>query len=246
MAGIHFQPPEKFNFKQLDEWPRWLKRFKQFRIASGLSAESQARQVNTLLYCLGEEGEDLLCSTNITEEEMKEYSSVRQKLNGFFQVRKNIIFERAKFNRQSQLAGETADQFIASLYNLAESCSYAELKDKMIRDMLVVGIQDMALSEKLQLDTELTLEKAKKVIRQREAVHEHQDVLVGDRNLPTAVDAMQQTKKPRKTTRAKKPEGVPSASPPGKQCTRCGKGSHKKEKCQARDAICHKCQHKGH
>ena len=138
---------------------------------------------------------------------MKEYSSVRQKLNGFFQVRKNVIFERAKFNRRSQLAGETADQFIASLYNLAENCSYAELKDEMIRDRLVVGIRDMALSEKLQLDAELTLEKAKKAIRQREAVHEHQDVLVGDRNPPTAVDAMQQTKKARKTTRAKKPEG---------------------------------------
>ena len=52
------------------------------------------------------------------------------------------------------------------LYNLAESCSYAEVKDEMIRDRLVVGIQDMALSEKLQLDAELTLEKAKKAIRQ--------------------------------------------------------------------------------
>ena len=124
MAGIHFHPPEKFDFKQPDEWPRWLKRFEQFHIASGLSAESQARQVNTLLYCLEEEGENLLHSTNITEE-MKEYSSVGQKLNGFFQVRKNVIFERAKFNCRSQLAGETADQFIASLYNLAENCSYA-------------------------------------------------------------------------------------------------------------------------
>ena len=71
MAGIHFQPPEKFDFKQPDEWPRWLKRFEQFRVASGLSAESQMRQVNTLLYCLGEEGEDLLHSTNITEDKRR-------------------------------------------------------------------------------------------------------------------------------------------------------------------------------
>ena len=71
MAGIHFQPPEKFDFKQPDEWPRWQKRFEQFRIASGLSEESDKRQVNTLLYCLGEEGEDLLRSTNITEDERK-------------------------------------------------------------------------------------------------------------------------------------------------------------------------------
>ena len=167
MAGIHFQPPEKFDFKQPDEWPHWLKRFEQFRIASGLSEESEKRQVNTLLYCLGEEGEDLLRSTNITEDERKSYSSVRAKLNGFFQVRKNVIFERAKFNRRSQLVGETADQFIASLYSLAENCNYAGLKEEMIRDRLVVGIRDMALSEKLQLDAELTLEKAKKATRSR-------------------------------------------------------------------------------
>ena len=111
MAGIHFQPPEKFNFKQPDEWPRWSKRFEQFRVASGLSAESEARQINmhVILYCLGEEGEDLLRSTNITEDERKVYSTVLEKLNGFFHVRKNIIFERAKFNRRCQLVGETAD-----------------------------------------------------------------------------------------------------------------------------------------
>ena len=112
----------------------------------------------------------------------------------------------------------------------------------MIRDRLVVGIRDMALSEKLQLDAELTLEKAKKAIRQREAVHEHQDVLTGDlRNPPTAVDAIQHTKQSRKTSNKR----LGGASPP-KKCTRCGKGSHMKDKCPARDAICHKCQHKGH
>ena len=114
-----------------------------------------------------------------------------------------MIFELAKFNRRYQLAGETVDQFIASLYNLAENCNYAALKDEMIRDRLVVGIRDTALSEKLQLDAGLTLETAKKAIRQREAVHEHQDVLIGDRNsnTPITMDAIQHTKKPRKPTR---------------------------------------------
>ena len=93
-----------------------------------------------MLYCLGEEGEDLLRSTNITEDERKVYSTVLEKLNGFFHVRKNIIFERAKFNRRCQLVGETADQFIASLYNLADNCNYGNLKNEMIRDRLVVGI----------------------------------------------------------------------------------------------------------
>ena len=55
-------------------------------------------------------------------------------------MRKNVIFDRAKFNRRSLLAGETADQFITSLYSLAENCNYINLKEEMIRDRLVVGI----------------------------------------------------------------------------------------------------------
>ena len=31
MAYVQFQPPEQFNFRKPDEWPRWRKRFKQFR-----------------------------------------------------------------------------------------------------------------------------------------------------------------------------------------------------------------------
>ena len=93
MAGIYFQSLEKFDFKQPDEGPRWLKHFEQFHTLSGLSEESDKRQVNTLLYCLGEEGEDLLYSTNITEDERKSYSSFRQKLNGFFQEEEHNLRE---------------------------------------------------------------------------------------------------------------------------------------------------------
>ena len=44
----------------------------------------------------------------------------------------------------------------------------------MICDWIVVGIRDEAMSQKLQLDTDLTLESAKKMVRQREAVREQQ------------------------------------------------------------------------
>ena len=45
------------------------------------------------------------------------------------------------------------------------------LNDEMIRDRRVIGIMDTSLSESLQMDPDLTLDKAKKCIRQRKAVH---------------------------------------------------------------------------
>ena len=62
------------------------------------------------------------------------------------------------------------DSFITALHKLAEHCGYGNLNDEMIRDRLVVGLGDSKLSEKLQLDPELTLEKAITQVRQAETV----------------------------------------------------------------------------
>ena len=64
------------------------------------------------------------------------------------------------------------EQYITSLYRLVETCDYGGLHNEMLRDRLVVSICDAAMSERLQLDPELTLEKAKKLMRQKEAVKE--------------------------------------------------------------------------
>ena len=41
----------------------------------------------------------------------------------------------------------------------------------------MVGIHDNSLSEHLQMEAELTLDKAKRLVRQREAVREQQEAL---------------------------------------------------------------------
>ena len=53
-------------------------------MASGLNSEDDHRQVCTLLYCLGNEAEDVLRSTNISEEDWKKYKEVRAKFDAFF------------------------------------------------------------------------------------------------------------------------------------------------------------------
>jgi hypothetical protein len=76
--------------------------------------------------------------------------------------------ELRRFNRRRQKEGE---QYITELYDLVEFCAYGDLKEEMLRDRLVVGIRDLNLSEKLQTDPDLTLEKVKTLVRQKAAVH---------------------------------------------------------------------------
>ena len=154
------------------------------------------------------------------------------KFDGHFKVRKNVIFEQARFNRREQEEGEIVEHFIASLYQLSEDCQYGEMRNELIRDRLVVGIHDLALSERLQTDENLTLDKAKKLIRQRDAVREQQIFL--KKGEDSSLDYM-----------GKRYSGwqVNKGSIP--KCSRCGK-THHKNQCPAKDAICYKCHRRGH
>jgi len=95
----------------------------------------------------------------ITEDKQK-HETVVAKIDDYFKVRKNVIFERASFNHRNQLPEESAEEYVTTLYNLVENCEYGELTSQMIRDRLVVGIHDTVLSERLQMDATLTLDKS--------------------------------------------------------------------------------------
>ena len=250
---VNLKPPDTFDFSKPDQWSKWKRRFKQFASASGLDKEEDARCISTLLYCLGEEADDVLSSTNISEEDGKKYDKVVEKFDEHFQVRKNVIYERARFNKRDQLEGETAEEYITALYALVKTCDYkAELQDEMIRDRLVVGIRDKALSEKLQMEAKLTLESAKKTIRQREAVKEHRQELQGDSRKGHAALEDVTKRSTHKPPRDKGGATSQNSKPPFKgrrrdTCTRCGRRKHAAgEKCPALGVVCHRCNRKGH
>ena len=161
MVQIQFKSPEPLNFKAPEDWPCWKQHFEQFCVISGLVDETAKKQVITLLYCLGEEGETLV-STNITEEHREVYDIVINKFDWLFKVTRNVISEHVHFNCWVQLEGETAKHFIIELYNLSEFCNYRELTSEMIHDRLVKGIHDHHLSERLQLDSELNWKRPKR------------------------------------------------------------------------------------
>ena len=179
MAYLGFSPPEPFVFQRPDDWMKWKRSFECFRLASGLAKEDEARQVSVLLYCMGDQADSVLMSTKIATEDSLKYNSVMSKFNEYFKVRRNVILEKARFNQRNQLAGESVEQYITVSYTLVETCKYGNLTEELLRDRLLVGICDSSLSERLQMDPELTLEKAKRIARQREAIKDHHQQLSG-------------------------------------------------------------------
>ena len=167
--NVPLQPPGSFRFDRLNEWVKSKQYFEQFHQVSRLSTQSEVRQVSTFLYTIGEDTEDMLSSTNISTDDRKSYAGVMAKFDGFFRLLSTNVLDLIG---ESQQPDESVEQFITNLYHLGKHCEYGNLRDEMIRDRIVVGIKDSTLSERFQLDLELTIEKAKNLVRQREAVHE--------------------------------------------------------------------------
>ena len=90
---------------------------------------------------------------------------VKKKFDDNFMKKKNVIYEKAKFNMRRQ-EGEPVDAFITALFNLALKCDYGKLNDEMIRYRIVVEIRNQSLSEKMELDKTLTLKKAARMARE--------------------------------------------------------------------------------
>ena len=208
--------------------------------------------MNALVYSMGDEADDILSTFHLSAADSKKYSVVKGRFNEYFVQRRNTIFERARFNQRTQESEEPVDAFITALHGLAEHCGYGALRDEMIRDRIVVGLRDARLSEKLQMDPELTLEKAVSAARQSEAVKKQQAVVRGQPQeaLSSSIDRVerQTTRFTRKPWQDKPPnKSLYTQQQSTNNCTWCGKfPSHSRHLCPAREAVCHKCRKKGH
>ena len=210
--------------------------------------------MNNLVYSMGEEANDIMVSFGLTADDAKQCELVKNRFESHFIVKilRIIIFERAKFKLRNQKEGESVETIITDLHCLAEHCEFGVLKDELIRDRIVVGLKDKKLSEKLQLDSKLTLEKAVTQARKSETVKKQQDILQGTQPDPPSANVDQISKKRGKGGKGKDQKDKPpknsklAGKTPETKCTRCLGTPHSKQECPAKDSKCNKCFKKGH
>ena len=79
---------EKFNFSGTEDWLKWIRRFERYRQSSELNREDDTLQINTLIYAMGHQAEDILTSLKLTQDELKKYDTVKAKLDSYFYQKK--------------------------------------------------------------------------------------------------------------------------------------------------------------
>ena len=172
-------PPAEFDFTKPSGWMAWRERFMRFRSATQLSKKDGQTQIDTLVYTMGPEAENVFKTFSFARarpavgsepayDEKQDFDVVIKKFDQYFIPKINTVHERAKFNARVQGADESVEQFIRSLYVLAENCKY-DNKDEAIRDRIVTGIVDTKVSLDLQRKGDsLTLAQAIESVRQAE------------------------------------------------------------------------------
>ena len=104
-----------------------------------------------------------------SEEDRTKFYIVVTKFKELCLGETNETYERFVFNSRQKNENETVDQYVTALRTLAQSCNFYNcLRDSLIRDRLVIGINDNATQKKLLQDRKLTLTKAIDICRSSE------------------------------------------------------------------------------
>ena len=143
------KPPSELDIDSLnlaDVWKEWKEAWELYRISSGLHEKDDAIQIATIQSILGTKARRVLktlpnISGDITERTVE---GILTALETYCVPRKNTTYERYVFRMTIQ-EDRSFDIFVTDLRRKAEYCDFGAIKDSLIRDQIVVGINDPKL-----------------------------------------------------------------------------------------------------
>ena len=215
------------------DFKAWQSQWDAYVSLSGLDKQSQAKQVQALTLCFSRETVTIVSLTDAQKGNAKHIvTAIQQYVEG--QLNESV--ERRNFRRRAQQPGETVDDFLVSLRELAKTCNFCsdECLQKNIRDQIIEGLLDGDTVEDLLQAKDLTLEtavaKCRAAKRQRAQLHVPRDL---------AEPSIQTLRRARLH---------PASAPPTQVCPGCGGGFHQggRKQCPAYHLQCNNCKRFGH
>ena len=130
-------------------WEFFKQQWQDYQVATALDQKSQAIHVVTFHSVMGKTCLQIFLNVNFGDEEITITSSLSA-LEDYFLPKRNVVYERYVFNSCIQTPEETVDCYVNRLRKLASSCQFGTLTEEMIRDRLVIGIQDTGTKARLR------------------------------------------------------------------------------------------------
>ena len=242
MANFQIPPPDILELNDgstASNWRTWVSAWNNYRLATKLDKEEEARQVATLLAVIGKEANKVFRTfTWASPDDAKKIAAVVSKFEEYCIPRENTIYERFLFFTRDQRESETVDQYLTELRQIAANCDFESITpDQLLRDRLVTGTKTAKVRENLLKEKKLTLEKAIDIARAAESTAVQMKVMSAESGLSVVKE---------KEKEKEQSENVPSVSSGWiKDCRFCGR-NHERRSCPAFGQICAYCKKRNH
>ena len=188
-------------------------------------------------------------------ETSAEYAEAIEVLKGLFVKPTNEIYTRHMLATRCQQSNETLDEYLQALKALSKDCNFktvtaAQYCDECIRDAFITGLQSSSIRQRLlenkTLDLKTMFDQAHSI---ESAMRSSESYTVSQPSFNAAVSPVGTLPvAPPVTIPSDQPDFNPLAAVPleGPMHFFCGNSKHFRSKSPAREAICMKCQKKGH
>ncbi|CAI6371236.1 unnamed protein product [Macrosiphum euphorbiae] len=218
------------------EWAHWITKFNNFVEVAKVKEEDKLKVLTNFL------GHSVYDSVS----ECTTYGAAIKILTDIYIKQKNEIFARHLLATRKQQMNESIDQYLGFLKILSKECAFKsvsaiEYRDEYIRDSFINGRLSNNIRQRLLENNTLKLEEAVTRSRALEMAQKQSEVY----SMPLtqgSVNALTEY-----TTSMIKPDNnQPTVSAIQQKCYFCGYDKHPRSSCPARDAVCKKCDKKGH
>lgn len=222
-------------------WRTWKRRFETYLVAVNVTDDKQKRAL--LLYQAGQETQDLFETFSDTGTD---YETAIDKLDAYFNPKKNVDFEVFQFRQATQREDETVDQFVTRLRKLSVTCEFADL-NKELKSAVIQHCKSKQLRRWALREEDLTLDKLTSKARALEASEQQAKGMEESMATSETVHRLGQRSKKQLGESYQGKQALPQNSMSSNQCRKCGLNwPHTNGPCPAAGKICRACGKPNH
>ncbi|UYV76723.1 K02A2.6-like, partial [Cordylochernes scorpioides] len=221
-----------YQFKEYNEetetFETFYERLEQFLILEEAGDEKKKAYLLTLMGSKTYGVLKNLCSPILPKD--KTFDNLIDILKRHFSPKRSIVVERFIFFKRMQLKEESISDYLVEIKRLASSCNFGNFLEDSLRDKMVCGLYNAKIQNRILSEGDISLAKVIEIALSMEAAEKNTKLF----HLEQGEDCVDKLRMERK---------VESNFQNGK-CKHCGK-LHR-ELCRFKEAICFKCNKKGH
>ncbi|UYV74425.1 K02A2.6-like, partial [Cordylochernes scorpioides] len=221
-----------YQFKEYNEetetFETFYERLEQFLILEEAGDEKKKAYLLTLMGSKTYSVLKNLCSPILPKD--KTFDNLIDILKRHFSPKRSIVVERFIFFKRMQLKEESISDYLVEIKRLASSCNFGNFLEDSLRDKMVCGLYNAKIQNRIWSEGDISLAKVIEIALSMEAAEKNTKLF----HLEQGEDCVDKLRMERK---------VESNFQNGK-CKHCGK--QHKELCRFKEAICFKCNKKGH